>query len=151
MKSKKELIIDELNQFDNRYFNQDQKDIINDILIKSDENNVQTWADFLFSKRKLGFGFDYSPEVAKGRIITLINEEKLNINCGSLNETKNENKLIIGDNFNALKALKLTHEEEIDIIYIDPPYNTESAGNDGNNWSSKEVIGGGGSKVLLQG
>ena len=32
--------------------------------------------------------------------------------------------LIEGDNLHALTALTYTHEEKIDVIYIDPPYNT---------------------------
>ncbi|MEG1820831.1 MAG: site-specific DNA-methyltransferase [Malacoplasma sp.] len=36
----------------------------------------------------------------------------------------NDNILIEGDNFHALSTLFYTHEEKIDIIYIDPPYNT---------------------------
>lgn len=32
--------------------------------------------------------------------------------------------LIEGDNFHALSVLNYTHEKSIDIIYIDPPYNT---------------------------
>src|SRR5205085_6778791 len=32
--------------------------------------------------------------------------------------------LIEGDNLHALTALTFTHEGKIDVIYIDPPYNT---------------------------
>ena len=40
-------------------------------------------------------------------------------------ENEGENNILIeGDNFHALDALNYTHEEAIDIIYIDPPYNT---------------------------
>ena len=39
------------------------------------------------------------------------------------NET-NKNILIEGDNYHALKILQYTHKEKIDVIYIDPPYNT---------------------------
>jgi len=35
--------------------------------------------------------------------------------------------LIEGDNYHALSALNYTHEKSVDLIYIDPPYNT---GND---------------------
>jgi adenine-specific DNA-methyltransferase len=34
------------------------------------------------------------------------------------------NLLIEGDNYHALTALNYTHPERIDVIYIDPPYNT---------------------------
>ena len=32
--------------------------------------------------------------------------------------------LIEGDNYHALSVLAYTHEKSIDVIYIDPPYNT---------------------------
>lgn len=35
-----------------------------------------------------------------------------------------DNILIEGDNYHALSVLNYTHKEQIDIIYIDPPYNT---------------------------
>lgn len=35
-----------------------------------------------------------------------------------------ENLLIEGDNFHSLSVLNYTHKEAIDVIYIDPPYNT---------------------------
>lgn len=35
-----------------------------------------------------------------------------------------ENILIEGDNFHSLSVLNYTHKELIDVIYIDPPYNT---------------------------
>lgn len=37
---------------------------------------------------------------------------------------KSTNLLIEGDNLHALKILEQTHHESIDVIYIDPPYNT---------------------------
>ncbi len=36
------------------------------------------------------------------------------------------NAIIIGDNLDALKLLKSAYSEKIKMIYIDPPYNTES-------------------------
>ena len=35
-----------------------------------------------------------------------------------------DNILIEGDNYHALTVLNYTHPESIDVIYIDPPYNT---------------------------
>ena len=34
------------------------------------------------------------------------------------------NIFIEGDNYHALQVLHQTHKEKIDVIYIDPPYNT---------------------------
>lgn len=39
---------------------------------------------------------------------------------------KDFNFLLEGDNLHSLKLLEKTHKEKIDIIYIDPPYNTEN-------------------------
>jgi adenine-specific DNA-methyltransferase len=41
-------------------------------------------------------------------------------------ETQSGNKIIHGDNLEALKSLLPEYEGRIDIIYIDPPYNTGS-------------------------
>jgi len=40
------------------------------------------------------------------------------------NGDNNKNILIEGDNYHALQILQYTHKNQIDIIYIDPPYNT---------------------------
>lgn len=54
--------------------------------------------------------------------IPILNEvrEKAIINDKNLPE----NILIEGDNYHALSVLNYTHKEKIDVIYIDPPYNT---------------------------
>ena len=52
------------------------------------------------------------------------------------NETKSGNKIIHGDNLEALKALLPEYEGRVKCIYIDPPYNTGNEGwvyNDNNN------------------
>lgn len=41
-----------------------------------------------------------------------------------VNEKKPFNFLLEGDNLHSLKLLEKTHKEIIDLIYIDPPYNT---------------------------
>ena len=45
--------------------------------------------------------------------------------------------LIEGDNYHALTCLNYTHKEAIDVIYIDPPYNT---GNDGFRYKDKRTL-----------
>ncbi len=39
-------------------------------------------------------------------------------------QTEDYNFLIEGDNYHALSVLSYTHRNKIDVIYIDPPYNT---------------------------
>lgn len=41
-----------------------------------------------------------------------------------INNGGEDNVLIEGDNFHSLSVLNYTHKESIDVIYIDPPYNT---------------------------
>jgi len=45
--------------------------------------------------------------------------------------------LIEGDNYHALSCLNYTHKGKIDIIYIDPPYNT---GQDGFRYKDKRIL-----------
>lgn len=44
-----------------------------------------------------------------------------NLSCG---DTPFENFIIEGDNFDALRYLRMTHAGQVKCIYIDPPYNT---------------------------
>ena len=43
-----------------------------------------------------------------------------------VDKLKPNNILIEGDNYHALSVLNYTHKGKIDVIYIDPPYNTEN-------------------------
>lgn len=60
-------------------------------------------------------------EILETHIPVLVEEEKLSIDNGG-----EQNFLIEGDNLAALKLLEKTHKGKIDVIYIDPPYNTGS-------------------------
>lgn len=79
--------------------------------------------DFLKSKtitHKLGFSFDYTEMDYEDKYKYLVlTEDK----SKAINPKPKSNLLIEGDNFHALKALK-TAGVKVDIIYIDPPYNT---------------------------
>lgn len=77
------------------------------------------------TKKKYGLVWEDKPEEV---------EEQLRENLPVLKEVKDKaiingeehpNHLLIeGDNLHALTALTFTHEGKIDVIYIDPPYNT---------------------------
>ena len=79
------------------------------------------------TKKKYGLVWEDKPEDV---------EEQLRDNLPVLKEVKDKaiingedspnHILIEGDNLHALTALTFTHEGKIDVIYIDPPYNTES-------------------------
>lgn len=61
-------------------------------------------------------------EFDNNKIIPVISELKENRITDST--TSEANYLIEGDNFYALNILRYTHQGKIDLIYIDPPYNT---------------------------
>lgn len=60
-------------------------------------------------------------ELCKSKLPVLIEDKSKEI-CTDSN--KPTNILIEGDNYHALSVLNYTHKGKIDVIYIDPPYNT---------------------------
>ncbi|MDE2078994.1 MAG: site-specific DNA-methyltransferase [Patescibacteria group bacterium] len=76
-------------------------------------------------KNYLGLVFEEKPEdiveQSKTKVPVLKEIKKNRI---ELDEIYTNNLMIEGDNFLALSVLNYTHKKGIDIIYIDPPYNT---------------------------
>jgi adenine-specific DNA-methyltransferase len=75
--------------------------------------------------RKYGLIWEEKPEdivLESSKIIPVLKEVKIR----KLNKSKNTetNFLIEGDNYHSLSVLNYTHRNKIDVIYIDPPYNT---------------------------
>jgi adenine-specific DNA-methyltransferase len=60
-------------------------------------------------------------EMCKEKLPVLVEEKGKEINKDS---QKSTNIIIEGDNYHALSVLNYTHKGKIDVIYIDPPYNT---------------------------
>lgn len=83
------------------------------------EGQVKT----LSSNKKYGLVYKEQPEEVeesyKDKIPVLKSEQSLDICNGG-----QQNLLIEGDNFHVLKSLQPTHMGKVDVIYIDPPYNT---------------------------
>lgn len=72
-------------------------------------------------------------EEVKEKAIDAAGRDALN---ASANNTP-PNIIIEGDNYHALSCLNYTHRGKIDVIYIDPPYNT---GNDGFTYKDKRLL-----------
>lgn len=79
-----------------------------DVLINPDARTPEE----TFSNELSGKPFPVLKEV-KGKAITTDKDKPVNI-------------LIEGDNYHSLAVLNFTHQEKVDVIYIDPPYNTGS-------------------------
>lgn len=100
-----------------------------------ENNDYQNWSKVelikeikrLKKRKKYGLVWEDKPE----EVVEMC-KEKLPV----VKEVKNKeiitdknkpvNLLIEGDNYHALSVLNYTHEKKIDVIYIDPPYNTGS-------------------------
>ncbi|MEM4182134.1 MAG: site-specific DNA-methyltransferase, partial [Candidatus Pacearchaeota archaeon] len=88
-------------------------------------------------QKKYGIVWEDKPEQValmckeKLPILTEIKDKEI-----KTDKNKPTNILIEGDNYHALSVLNYTHKGKIDVIYIDPPYNT---GNEGFMYNDKIV------------
>lgn len=137
----KEQYKNQIDELSSKSFNKDQKELAKRILDAAPENEVDKWFQLLIQKVKLGFTFDSAPEVFQGAISLLEEDKSRRINVGE-DVAEDENLLIVGENYDALKNLLITHKNKIDIIYIDPPYNTEKSKEDNNIFSNDDVNAG---------
>ena len=119
-------------------FNNEQKQIAFQIIDASNENNIDAVYQLISQRVKTGFVFDAAPEVNHDCVALIKEDLDKSINPNTINSV--EHKLIISENYDALKNLMVTHinqkngEGLIDFIYIDPPYNTEKAKEEGNDY-----------------
>jgi adenine-specific DNA-methyltransferase len=97
------------------------------------KNNFSEWSKDelvreikkLKKRKKYGIVWEEKPEtvadLCKEKLPILVEDKKKEI------ETQKDrpvNVFIEGDNYHALSVLNYTHKGKIDVIYIDPPYNT---------------------------
>lgn len=136
--------INKIDEIPNTSFNKDQKELAKNILNIVDEKSLDNTYKLLVQRVKTGFVFDSAPSTNNQSIAILKYNEKLSLNNLSKslfdeNGLTNDNLLIIGENYDALKNLLLTHKNKINIIYIDPPYNTDASIKEKNNLSEEEI------------
>ena len=97
-----------------------------DNLSNEDKSNL---LQLLKEKKTYGLVWENSTEDAWEKMKECIPVLKEDETKRILHGSENPNHILIeGDNLNALTALSYTHEGEVDVIYIDPPYNTGSDG-----------------------
>jgi adenine-specific DNA-methyltransferase len=97
------------------------------------KENFETWSKEEFIKeirklkkrKKYGIVWEAKPEdvvtLCKEKLPILAEDKTKKINKDELAPI---NILIEGDNYHALSVLNYTHSGKIDVIYIDPPFNT---------------------------
>ncbi|WP_416371738.1 DNA methyltransferase, partial [Mesomycoplasma hyorhinis] len=101
----------------------------------------QIWR-FLKQRVATGFVFDEAPEINNQSIAILEKDEKLSFSSSKMKDNL-QNSLIIGENYDVLKNLigveREREDANFDLIYIDPPYNTQKTSDDGNNLTDDEI------------
>ena len=104
------------------------------VIIKKKENNMnfnkmtkQELINYIKTKHNISYGITWDEELEQEEIV--LNCEKYNSILKEMPEKSINNRgvshlLIEGDNYQSLICLSNTYKEKIDLIYIDPPYNT---------------------------
>lgn len=107
-----------------------KKDILNKIksLEGLDNNEKAYLVNLVNTTKKYGLVWEDKPEDVEEELRTklpILKEVKERAIINDTETEKHPNHILIeGDNLHALTALTFTHEGLIDVIYIDPPYNT---------------------------
>ena len=75
-------------------------------------------------------GFHFDKRIENPRMTDTVKYLKRNkaLSFGDTAEGGPSHKLIIGDNYDALQNLLIQYKNQIDVIYIDPPYGKDSMG-----------------------
>lgn len=90
-----------------------------------DDNEAMMIAALGTTYKKTGFHFDKRLEKMSNTIRYFKKNKQLSFHT---DKEKPVNKLIIGDNYEALQNLLIEYKERVDVIYIDPPYGKDSMG-----------------------
>jgi adenine-specific DNA-methyltransferase len=106
----------------------DKKELVNKIRRTKDLTNDEKSAliELLRKQKKFGLVWEDKPENVEERLreeLPVLIEDTGKAIISEDTDAPNH-ILIEGDNLEALTALAYTHEGKIDVIYIDPPYNT---------------------------
>lgn len=141
--NKKEFFKQRIDKIAKESFNADQKELAKKIIDNTDDKDLDAVWGLISQRVKTGFVFDEAPEINHDCIAYIKENEKLGINIDKKDVL--QHSLIIGENYDALKNLVATYTDNqgkglIDVIYIDPPYNTDKSKDEGNNY--KEDIDG---------
>ncbi|WP_205588382.1 site-specific DNA-methyltransferase [Helicobacter vulpis] len=132
---KLELYKQKIREIPNTSFNADQKKLALEILEKADPHNLEAIFSLLAKRIEVGFVFDIAPEVQQDAICLLKHNKELSFTPALCQQ---QHAMIFGENYDALKNLLVLYRGKVDCIYIDPPYNTESTKQDGNDYKSEQ-------------
>lgn len=127
MSTLRENLLEELDRrVKDRIMEQTNADLLKKLVINADnDNEAMMIAQLGTSYKRTGLHFDKRLEKMTSDIRYFKKNESLSFHTDDL---KPANKLIIGDNYEALQNLLIQYKGDIDFIYIDPPYGKDSMG-----------------------
>ena len=124
--SKQELIKDLLEKEESGILEKTNVELLTKLINNSDSlTEANAIAMLGTTYKQTGFHFDKRLEKTEEVIKYFKRNNTLSFTCNKENLT---HKLIVGDNYDALLNLLITHKNKIDVIYIDPPYAKDSLG-----------------------
>lgn len=123
----KQSLIDEINlRVDDKILERSNADLLIKLINQAETlTEAISIAELGTTYKRTGFHFDKRLEKIGNTIKYFKKNEKLSFSDGSGDVP---NKLIIGDNYDALLNLLVEYKGRIDVIYIDPPYGKDSMG-----------------------
>lgn len=123
----KQSLIDEINlRVDDKILERSNADLLIKLINQAETlTEAISIAELGTTYKRTGFHFDKRLEKIGNTIKYFGKNEKLSFSDGSGDVP---NKLIVGDNYDALLNLLVEYKGRIDVIYIDPPYGKDSMG-----------------------
>lgn len=127
MDSTRQSLIDEIKKrVQDKILEQTNADLLIKLITNADSlDEAINIAALGTTYKRTGLHFDKRLEKMSDEIRYFKKNEKLSFRT---DDKKPVNKLIIGDNYQALQNLLIQYKNKIDIIYIDPPYGKDSMG-----------------------
>ena len=127
MDSTRQSLIDEINKrVRDKILEQTNADLLIKLITNADSlDEAINIAALGTTYKRTGLHFDKRLEKMGDEIRYFKKNEKLSFRT---DDAKPVNKLIIGDNYQALQNLLIQYRGKIDVIYIDPPYGKDSMG-----------------------
>ncbi len=124
--SKQELLKEIDRRVDDKIIEKRNADLIKKLINNADTlTEAITIAEMGTTYKKTGFHFDKRLDKIENTIKYFVKNEALSFSDATEDIP---NKLIIGDNYDALLNLLIQYRGKIDVIYIDPPYGKDNMG-----------------------
>lgn len=123
---KDELCADLERRVSDRILEPTNAELLKKLIVNAEsDNEAMMIAELGTTYKHTGLHFDKRLEKMTNEISYFRKNNKLSFHT---DDDKPTNKLIIGDNYEALQNLLIQYKNNVDVIYIDPPYGKDSMG-----------------------